>query len=177
MSFFVKKTEYTPPPEGIFRGVCVDLVTGLKVQTPWGLKDKVKLFWEIDEPRADGKPFVVQKSYTPSLDSKSNLYKDLLTWRGKAFSDEELKGFDLEKVVGVSCQIVIQHRETEKGTFANVMTVTRLMKNMEPLRPSGNYVRVKDRAENQDHGAAADGEQNQQHPSDESQDAGDDIPF
>ena len=44
-----------------------------------------------------------------TLGKKATLRKLLEGWRGKAFTDEELKdGFDLSKLVGLGCQLVIQ---------------------------------------------------------------------
>lgn len=38
----------------------------------------------------------ISQTYTLSLNQKSALYKDLIAWRGRPFTDDELKGFDLK---------------------------------------------------------------------------------
>ena len=46
--------------------------------------------------------------FTNSLGKKANLRSLLEGWRGKPFTDEEAKGFDLSKLIGLSCVLVIQ---------------------------------------------------------------------
>ena len=45
-------------------------------------------------------PMTINKSYTVSLHDKASLRKDLAAWRGKDFSDEEAKGFDVQYLEG-----------------------------------------------------------------------------
>ena len=67
------------------------------------------------KPGEGQKPFSIGKEYTLSLSSKSNLYKDLVSWRGKPFTEEELEGFDLSKLLGKPCQIQIIHKQGKMG--------------------------------------------------------------
>jgi len=46
--------------------------------------------------------------FTNSLSKKANLRGILEGWRGKQFTEEELKGFDLSKLLGMPCTLVIQ---------------------------------------------------------------------
>lgn len=46
--------------------------------------------------------------FTNSLGKKANLRGLLEGWRGKPFTDEEAGGFDLSKLLGLSCILVIQ---------------------------------------------------------------------
>jgi len=144
MSLIVKQNKnYDPAPEGVHNGVCVDVVDMGMVTDNFGTKHKCRLAWELDEKMTDGRPFLCSKTYTVSLNEKSSLYKDLKAWRGVAFTKEELAGFDLEKVIGAPCQIVIQHVEKDGTIYANVQTIIKSGK--ERIKPSGTYVRVKDR--------------------------------
>ena len=74
---------------------------------------KVLLRWELlgDDRMADGRPFIVAKRYTASLHEKAQLRKDLAGWRGRDFTPEELKGFELQKVLGHHCMINVIHVE------------------------------------------------------------------
>jgi len=65
---------------------------------------KIRLAWEIfgedenNEPLVveyDGvtRPMTINKTYTLSLGEKASLRKDLSAWRGRDFTEEELKGF------------------------------------------------------------------------------------
>lgn len=77
---------------------------------------KIAFSFELlgDARMEDGKPFVISKWYTASLHEAANLRKDLEAWRGKTFSDEELDGFDIAKVLGAYCMLQVQH-ENKNG--------------------------------------------------------------
>jgi hypothetical protein len=49
----------------------------------------------------------ISKFYTLSLHDKANLAQDLVSWRGKAFTEDEKAGFDITKLVGVKCMLSI----------------------------------------------------------------------
>src|SRR3990170_816407 len=138
---------FTPAPEGLWPAVCVDVVDLGQVKQVWNGKEKsahkCRIVWEISELMASGKPFIVSKRYTLSLHEKAQLHKDLKTWRGQAFTPEELEGFDIEKVLGKPCNLVIVHTEKDGMVYGNVQTVMRA-KGV-PLVSCGTYVRVKDR--------------------------------
>lgn len=65
---------------------------------------KIRIFWEIIgetiEINGEQMPRLVSKEFTLSLNEKSKLRQALQSWRGKAFTAEELQGFDLRKVLG-----------------------------------------------------------------------------
>jgi len=147
MSLIVKQAEYVKHPEGFPQAVCVDVVDLGMQETAYGQKHKVKIVWETTELMEDGRPFTVQTVAPISLDPRSNLRKTLESWRGCKFTAEELKGFDLESLLNVNAQIQIIHDTDAEGKeWANVQTVVPLSGGMEPIKPSGHYVRVKDRA-------------------------------
>lgn len=134
--------QFTPAPEGIHDAICVDVVDMGMVNGPFGAKHKLRVVWEIEVKMEDDRPFVVMAFYGASLHEKSNLRKALKSWRGRDFTEEELRSFDMEKLVGVSAQLVIQHNEHDGKTFSNVMAITKAKNKMEA---SGAYIRVKDR--------------------------------
>lgn len=134
---------FQPAPEGCWDAVCVDLTPKKLVDTPWGKKFCFFVVWEINSKREDGNPFIVRQRYTPTLDPKSNLRKHLITWRGRDFTPDEAKRFDLEKVLHAPCQVVVTHVEKEGNVYANVTAVLKAGPNK--LKPSGSYVRVQDR--------------------------------
>jgi hypothetical protein len=140
--------EYKPAPEGLHQGVCVDVIDIGMVETQYGLLHKVDIRWEIEElnPEDENKPFRVQCRYTLSLNDKANLTKHLNAWRGKVFTPEEKKGFDLEKLIGANCQLQLVHSISKNGrTYANIQAIVPISKTMTKLRPSDSYVRAKDR--------------------------------
>lgn len=93
---------------------------------------KVLLKWELDEAMADGRPFIVTARYTASLAEKAVLRAHLEAWRGKAFTAEELRGFDLGKLLGAPCMVTL----VQNGEYVNVQGVSKLPKGMAPLMPT-----------------------------------------
>jgi hypothetical protein len=92
---------------------------------------KIYLRWEVPDERVtyekDGKeiegPCSIGATYTLSLSEKANLRKVLENWRGRPFTQEELKGFDVTTIAGKCCQIMVQHEEANGKTYANVTGV------------------------------------------------------
>jgi hypothetical protein len=94
---------------------------------------KVMLGWEIHgsndagEPlkMKDGRPFAIFKNYTLSWSEKANLRLDLQSWRGKQFSQDELRRFDLKTILGVWCMLnIIDRVGTDGKTYTNVNGIT-----------------------------------------------------
>ena len=146
MSFIVSaKKPYTPAPEGLWDAVCIDVVDrGIVKSDLYGDKHKCRIVWELSCKMEDGRPFTIQKNYTVSLHKKATLTKDLTSIRGKAFTAEELAGFDLEKVIGSNCQIVVVHAEHEGVVYGNVGSILKAGPNK--LQAAGTYIRFKDRS-------------------------------
>lgn len=83
-------------------------------------RHKVMLSWEfpgelIESGKLEGQPYSISKFYTLSLGEKANLRHDLENWRGKAFTADELRGFDLQKLLGVPCLINVIHNDKGKA--------------------------------------------------------------
>ncbi len=72
----------------------------------------------------EGKPFVVSKFYTASLSEKSNLRKDLVNWRGREFTADELQGFAAKNILDKGCMVQV----TAKGDKNRVTGVMALPK-------------------------------------------------
>jgi hypothetical protein len=70
-----------------------------------------------------GEPLSVSKNFTLSLGEKATLRKDLQTWRGKEFTPEELKAFDLKNVLSQWCMLSITHREYNDKTYSNIENI------------------------------------------------------
>lgn len=127
--------------EGIFNGVCSKLIDmGVQYNERFdNSARKIRLFWEIIgetiEVNGEELPRQVSREFTLSLNEKSRLRQMLQSWRGKAFTAEELQGFDLKHVLGAGCQLQIIHKEGNNGTYANVETVMALPKGMKLPAP------------------------------------------
>lgn len=89
---------------------------------------KVKFFWELhgdDLKTDDGKPLIQTRNYTLSLGDKASLRKDLESWRGKSFTEDELRGFDISNLLDKWCMVTVQHRTANNGnTYADAVAVT-----------------------------------------------------
>jgi len=137
---------FDPVPEGVHHAVCYGVYDlGTHINEMFGKAErKVLVCWEIPEERIelkgkDGKvrnlPRCVSKKYTLSLGKKATLRKDLESWRNKAFTPDELGGFDLEKLLRVNCMIQIVHQAKDERTYANVNAVMPLYKGVAKKEP------------------------------------------
>lgn len=117
---------YEVVPEGTHRAVCYKIVDTGTREEQYKEEDPKKrhsifIYWELTElPMDDGRPFSINKQYTLSLNENSNLHKDLKTWRGKSFTAEELKGFDLTNILGVSCDIEVTHNANGRAVVTSI---------------------------------------------------------
>jgi len=155
MPFIVSEgSSFVPCPAGQHSAVCVDVVDLGRRPNPFPdakmpTIHQCRLVWQIDKTRDDGKPYLIQKTYTASLHEKANLRKDLEAWRGKPFTRAEAQGFDVEVLLGKCCLLQATHVERNGTTYANVTSIMRLPAGMPIVTPSG-YVRVKDRTDAHD---------------------------
>lgn len=137
--------DFDPIPQGTHHAICYSIFDlGTQFNDYYGKRQHKVLFcWELPEQRIqiekDGEeknlPRATSKQYTLSLGEKANLRKDLETWRGRAFTPEELKGFDLRKVLGANCFLQIIHKDKGDKTYANVTGLMELMPGREKRTP------------------------------------------
>jgi hypothetical protein len=69
------------------------------------------------------------------LHEKARLRKDLESWRGRAFTDAELKNFDLEVLIGANCLLNVVQSSKNGSTYANVSAVMPIKKGMDKITP------------------------------------------
>jgi hypothetical protein len=94
---------------------------------------KVRISWETPLECHDfGKglqPFTISKEFTLSMNEKATLRKMLESWRGKSFTEEEAKAFDITKLLGVPCMINVIHKTSGKGgQYADISSIATLPK-------------------------------------------------
>jgi hypothetical protein len=145
-------------PAGVHIGRCYSLID-LGTQTTdgqYGVKQqhKIRIGWELfgeDENGGpltvdvDGRqmPMTISKSYTVSLHEKASLRKDLSAWRGKDFSEDEAKAFDVSRLVGAYCMVNVTTSETNGKTYSNVAGLTPMpaaLKNSKPAPVHANVM-------------------------------------
>lgn len=147
MEFIVKANEGTsikPLAEGLYTGVCTKLIDlGWQYSEKFDkTSHKMMIGWDIAGEMlelGDGSKVnrTMWKEYSTSLGEKSKLKQDLQSWRGKAFTIEELAGFNLYQILGTACQIQIIHTERNGNTYANISAIIAIPKGMP--KPEGDY--------------------------------------
>ena len=154
MGFIAKDSgggDFKRVPPGAYIGRCFSLID-LGTQLTSGqygekLQHKLRIGWELfgeDEQgnpltvEVDGKsmPLTISKSYTVSLHEKAGLRRDLAAWRGRDFSDEEAKAFDVAKLIGAYCMVNVTTSETNGKTYSNVAGLTPLPGALRNAKPA-----------------------------------------
>ena len=139
MSLVAKSTEsnstFVPVPTGMHLARCYRIIDlGTQESTYMGnIKHLPKVMFQFEVHSEDsqgnatvtskGDPMTVSKNFTLTLAEKSTLRKDLQTWRGKEFSAEELKGFELKNVLGQWAMISVVETENNGKTYTNIATI------------------------------------------------------
>lgn len=127
-------SEITPLKEGTYLAVCNMLVDlGMQYnETYKNSSAKILIGWELPDETYEYNGEIhhktLSKRYTNSLSDKSNLRQDLISWRSRDFTQEELAAFDLKNIVGKSCLITVIHRESNGKTYANISSIAALPK-------------------------------------------------
>ena len=147
---------FLPCPPGNHMAVCVDVIDLGVVESEYAGEKRrrrmCKLQWQVapaDEDgkevrKDDGRRFVVTATTTASLNDKAKLRAWLEAWRGRAFTADELKAFDLETIVGAGCMLQVEHRQSSAGrTYGAVKSISAVPVQMRryKLTPE-NFLRV-----------------------------------
>lgn len=137
---------YDPVPQDMHHGICYSVVDLGTQQGEWKgntiEQRQVLITFELPDCRIDipdkndenktlNLPRAISKRYTLSLGEKANLRKDLESWRGQKFTEKELDGWDLKRLLGVNANVQVLHKVKEDKTYANIATITKLMKGVE----------------------------------------------
>lgn len=139
MATIAKESEnsFETPPAETVQAVCAmvsDIGTHLgQYQGKQISNHQIVVLFELASKDSKGFPFQMAKFYTLSLSEKANLRKDLQAWRGKPFTTEELKGFDVDKLVNANCLLSIIHEEKEGKTKAKISAIMSLPKGMQQI--------------------------------------------
>jgi hypothetical protein len=79
----------------------------------------------------DGRPSVISKTYTLSLNDKASLKKDLESWLGRPVTaDEKRDGFALGSMLGAACLLSILHGENAEKAYAYIAGVMSIPEGM-----------------------------------------------
>jgi hypothetical protein len=138
--------DFKPLSVGVHPAVNTWMVDLGLQHSPFGTKHQCYMRFEVPGERVeyekDGEkidaPMVIGQFYTVSLSEKSNLRPDLEGWRGKPFTKAQLAAFDITKVLGKPCTLIVGHKEGKDGKpRAYVQSIT---KATEQLTPEGDVI-------------------------------------
>lgn len=129
---------FAPMEQGTYLARCYSMVhIGTILESYQGqdkLQNKVRISWEFptelkEFKQGEGeKPYVLSKEFTLSLHEKSTLRAFLKSWRGKDFTEDEAKAFDISKLIGVPCTASVIHVEKDGKKYAQIASVSTVMK-------------------------------------------------
>lgn len=127
---------FTPVPPGMHLARCYRIVDlGTQQSEYMGVTKnlpKLMMQWEVHSEddlgnplvTSKGEPMTISKNYTVSLSENSTLRKDLISWRGRDFTPEELKGFELGNVLGHWAMISVSRSVGNNGKeYTNINTI------------------------------------------------------
>lgn len=131
--------EFKRAPAGSHIAVC-NLVVDVGLQPGSGMypepKHQVYIRFEIPAERVeyekDGKqlegPITIGMFFTASMNEKANLRKNLESWRGRAFTDEEAADFDVKAILGKACMLTVIENTKSGKTYSNIKGISPLPK-------------------------------------------------
>ena len=141
---------FPPIDPGTHHAVCYGVVDlGTQQNQLFDNKaQKVWIVWELPDVRIefdkDGKhyniPRSISKIYTLSIHEKSNLGKDLVSWRGVPFNEAEKQGFDIVSILEANCLLQVVQQQKNGKTYAQITTIAKLMKNMQKAKPENEII-------------------------------------
>ena len=119
---------------GVYTAVSSAIIDiGLQTSEKFGnTQRKFMMIWTIlgEEIEINGEklPRTMSKEYSFSLHEKSSLRKDLQSWRGQVFTEEELQGFNLLNILNKPCQLQIILEEKNGKQYNNIAGIMSLPK-------------------------------------------------
>ena len=148
--------DYEPMEAGNYAAICYMMVEIGHVPNPFHRPDsptsnevrhECYIRWEfpgetkVFKPENGPEPFSIGKTFTLSLHEKAGLRKTLESWRGKPFTEDEAKRFDITQLLGKTCLINVVHKTRESGkTYAEVSSISPIPKGMEKPVPSNKPI-------------------------------------
>ena len=136
---------FVDPPVGTHVSICVKIIDIGTQQGEWQGKPtsrrQVIIGWELpfelmEEGEKAGMPFTVNRWYTFSIGDKANLRHDLVNWRTRDFTPEELEGFELSGILGKPGTVTISENEQGRRRVTGVGALPRGTKVPKQVNPS-----------------------------------------
>lgn len=130
-----KGKDFDPVPAGLTIAHCFAIYDVGTIHDERYGKDKHEIIITFECPEHRGQfkdksgtlkdlPRAISTRYTASLGEKANLRRDLVNWRGRDFTADELKAFSLKNILGKACQLLIVHAPGKDGkVWANINAI------------------------------------------------------
>ena len=97
-----------------------------------GISFELPLELAIFNPENGEQPFTLHKELSATLSEKGKLRPFLESWRGKDFTSEEVKGFEMKNLLDKTCMLTIKHGTSKKGNaYAEISGIGKAMKGLE----------------------------------------------
>ncbi|WP_234734535.1 phage replication initiation protein, NGO0469 family [Tellurirhabdus bombi] len=103
-----------------------------KILVSWELPDVRQIF----NPDKGPEPRIISKEFTLSLGDQAHLRRILKSWRGRDFTPDELREFNIVNLLGARCMLNIGHYQGKDGnTYEEITAVTKAPKDYQPTHP------------------------------------------
>lgn len=134
------ESSFVPVPEGTHPARCYSMISlGTQQGNNPQFKPSFQVLIQFELPNesieinGEKKPMMTShflNAYlgSPKKPSKTNLF--LTAWRGRAFTEAELAGFDLSKVVGATCLLNMIHEQKDGKLRERIAAIMPLPKGM-----------------------------------------------
>lgn len=144
MAIILKDKPSVQIPAGTFIAICHRIADiGTQPDTGYGEKRKIVINWELPHEKivVDGveKPMSISKIYTCSLNKKASLRQHLKAWRGRDFTAEELKHFELKNILGKGCQVNVIHNDEGRANVDSVVALPKGQQTNSAFNPLVEY--------------------------------------
>lgn len=129
-------SSFKPVPPGMHLARCYRVVDMGTQTTTWKgttkQQPKVMLQFEVHSEDIAGNPLVtdkgepmsISKNFTASLAEKAVLRQELENWRSRAFTADELNGFQLKNVLGAWAMLsVVKEQGNDGNEYTNISSI------------------------------------------------------
>lgn len=136
-------SSFAQVPPGMHLARCYRIVDMGKQQSTWQgkikIQPKVMFQFEIHSEDADGNPLLtdkgepmsISKNFTASFHENATLRTELENWRSRAFTEEELRGFQLKNVLGVWAMLsVVREKGHDGNDYTNISSINPVPSNI-----------------------------------------------
>lgn len=144
--------QFPPMSPGTYPAVCSGVIDIGTQSTEYNGEHKTQnqLILMFDFPtetvEIDGQqnPRCLSLKLTKSVHEKSALRKHLIAWRGRDFTEDELKDFELSRLLGVSANITVIQKDYNGKTYSNISAIGKPMKGTEQKATRKIYFDMQD---------------------------------